>query len=281
MPASPRVLASLEKSGKLFAMIKVLVSGSGNMGCEVLAAVAAQEDMQPVGCVDALSTGDYIPVPGHDLVPLGRDAASMMSRLRPDVVVDFSNAEWTPRLARDAIAAGVRLVIGTTGLPQGFVDDLAAECSKRGVGAVVAPNFALGAVLMQHMAKLASRFYSQAEIIEMHHDRKADAPSGTSIATAKAMAAGRGQAFAPPVTAKETLKGTRGGSQDGVVIHSVRLPGLVAHQQVVFGAPGETLTIRHDSMDRASFMPGVVLAVREVMARNELVFGLDRLIGIE
>jgi 4-hydroxy-tetrahydrodipicolinate reductase len=261
-------------------MIKVLVSGSGNMGREVLAAVAREDDMQPVGCLDALSTDDYIPVPGYDLIPLGRDAANTITRLRPDVIVDFSNAEWTPKLADEAVAAGVRLVIGTTGLPADFIDHLAADCAKHHVGAVVAPNFALGAVLMQHMSKLAARFYEQAEIIEMHHDGKADAPSGTSIATAKAMAEGHGKAFIPPVTQKETIKGTRGGAQDGIAIHSVRLPGLVAHQQVIFGAPGETLTIRHDSMDRASFMPGVILAVREVMSRNELVIGLDRLIGL-
>ena len=130
------------------------------------------------------------------------------------------------------------------------------------------------------MAKLASRYYSHAEIIEMHHEAKVDAPSGTSLATARAMAEARGEDFMSPHTERETIKGTRGGRQDGITIHSVRLPGLVAHQQVLFGSPGESLTIRHDTMDRNSFMPGVVLAVREVVSRQELVYGLDSLMGL-
>jgi 4-hydroxy-tetrahydrodipicolinate reductase len=260
-------------------MIKVLVSGSGKMGLEVLAAVAAEPDMQPVGCVDGLARDEYIPVPGYDLVPLGSDAPGMIRRLRPDVIIDFSNAAWTPQIARAALDEGVRLVIGTSGLPPSFVDDLRKDCKKRKVGAVYAPNFALGAVLMQHMAKLAARFYSHAEIIEMHHDAKVDAPSGTSLATARAMVSERGEPFVSPPTELETIRGTRGGQQGGVTIHSVRLPGLVAHQQVMFGSPGEALTIRHDTMDRGSFMPGVVLATREVMTREELVYGLEALMG--
>jgi 4-hydroxy-tetrahydrodipicolinate reductase len=263
-------------------MIKVLVSGSGNMGREVLAAVAAEKDMQPVGCVDGLAGGEeYISVAGYDLVPMGHDPAGMIQRFRPDVIVDFTNAEWTPQVARAALAAKVRLVIGTTGLPPDFIQGLTEDCKKHKVGAVFAPNFALGAILMQHMASLASRYYSHAEIIEMHHDAKVDAPSGTSLATARAMREARGKPFVAPSPERETIRGTRGGQQDGVTIHSVRLPGLVAHQQVMFASPGETLTIRHDTMDRGSFMPGVILAVREVMNRQELVYGLETLMGLE
>ena len=262
-------------------MIRVLVSGSGHMGLQVLRAVAREEDMEPVGCLDALSREEYIPVPGYELVPCGRDAAGMIARVRPDVVVDFTNAEFTPKLTREALDAGARLVIGTTGLGEHFVRELEAECRKRNLGAVVAPNFALGAILMQHMARLASRYFDHAEIIELHHDGKADAPSGTSIATARMMAEGREKPFVVPATKKETVQGTRGGQASGVPTHSIRLPGLVAHQEVIFGADGETLTIRHDSIDRVSYMPGVVLAVREVMQRKELVFGLDRLIGLD
>jgi 4-hydroxy-tetrahydrodipicolinate reductase len=262
-------------------MIRVLVSGSGNMGLQVLRAVAREEDMEPVGCVDAFSREEYIPVPGYELVPCGRDAAAMLARVRPDVVVDFTNAEFTPKLAREALEMNVRMVIGTSGLSEQFVRELESECRKRGLGALVAPNFALGAVLMQHMAKLAARYFDHAEIIELHHDGKADAPSGTSIATARMMAEGREKPFIVPPTTKETVQGTRGGQPSGIPTHSVRLPGLVAHQQVMFGAEGETLTIRHDSIDRVSYMPGVVVAVREVMQRKELVYGLDRLIGLD
>jgi 4-hydroxy-tetrahydrodipicolinate reductase len=261
-------------------MIKVLASGSGKMGREVLAAVAREQGMQPVGCVDGLTRDEIISVPGYEVVPLGHEAAAMIKRLRPDVIVDFTNAAWTPQVSEAALQAGVRLVVGTTGLPPAFVEGLRKECAKRKLGAVVAPNFALGAVLMQFMARLAARHYSHAEIIEMHHAAKADAPSGTSIATARGMAEARGQPFISSPAEKETVRGTRGGEQNGIAIHSVRLPGLVAHQQVIFSSPGEILTIKHDTLDRESFMPGVVMAVREVMALDHLVYGLDSLMGL-
>lgn len=252
------------------------------MGREVLVAAAREPDMDPVGCVDLLSTEDHISIPGSDrLIPFGQDAAKMIQRTRPDVIVDFTTAEWTPKLAKEAIAAGVRLVVGTTGLPQSFVKELEAEANKKHIGVLVAPNFALGAVLMQHMAAVAAKFFSHAEIIELHHEGKIDSPSGTSIATAQAMAAAReGSTFTVPVSQKETIRGTRGATEGNVTIHSVRLPGLVAHQQVMFGGPGETLTIRHDTTHRESFMPGVILAVREVMKRNDFTYGLDKLIGL-
>jgi 4-hydroxy-tetrahydrodipicolinate reductase len=259
---------------------KVLVSGSGKMGREVLEAVCREPDMDAVGCVDLLTTENYIPIRGGDLIPFGNDTAAMIGRVRPDIIVDFTNADWTPRLAKDALEAGVRLVIGTSGLSEAFVKELEADANKRGVGVLVAPNFAMGAVLMEVMARLASRYYAAAEIIEMHHDQKIDAPSGTSLATARAMAEGRGQPFTSPAAKKQTIAGTRGGQQNGVTIHSVRLPGLIAHQEIIFGAPGELLTIRHDTMHRESFMPGVILAVREVMKRTTFTYGLDRLLEL-
>jgi len=262
--------------------IKVLVSGSGRMGHEVLAAACREADLEPVGVVDLFAKEDYIPLPdGSGLVPFGASPNAIITRTRPDVVVDFTHAEWTPGLAREALEAGARLVIGTSGLSDAFLRELEQECRKRGIGAVVAANFALGAVLMQHMAAIGGRFFDSAEIIEMHHDAKVDAPSGTAIATAKAMAEAREAPFVRPQTEKENLPGTRGGEIAGVTIHSVRLPGLVAHQEVVLGGLGQTLTIRHDTISRESFMPGVLLAIREVMKRKELVLGLDRLIGLE
>lgn len=261
--------------------IKVMISGSGRMGREVLRAVAAEPDLEPVAVVDLFATEDRLPLPGGaGGVPCGTSAAALIARAHPDVIVDFTNAAWTPGLAQDALDAGVRLVIGTTGLSEEFVAELGTECSRRGVGTVVAANFALGAILMQHMARIGARFYENAEIIEMHHDQKADAPSGTSLATAQGMAEAREGPFTRPPTDKQTLPGTRGGETSGITIHSVRLPGLVAHQEVIFGGPGETLTIRHDSMGRESFMPGVILAIRAVMERRELVVGLEGLLGL-
>jgi 4-hydroxy-tetrahydrodipicolinate reductase len=261
--------------------IRVLISGSGNMGREVLAAATREPDLEPAGVVDFFAQEDHISLPdGEGLLPFGSDAAAIIARTRPDVVVDFTNAEWTPALTNAAIAAGVRPVIGTSGLPDGFVGELAKSCEKAKLGGVIASNFALGAILMQYMAKTAARFFDSAEIIELHHDGKVDAPSGTSIATAKLMAEARGKPFERAKTERENMPGTRGGEIDGITIHSVRLPGHVAHQEVIFGGPGETLQVRHNSMDRISFMPGVVLAVREVMKVDHLVIGLDRLIGL-
>ena len=262
--------------------IRVVVSGSGRMGREVLSAIHREEGLEPVGVVDLFATGDTIALPdGSTVIPFDSDAAMVIKTTRPDVAVDFTTAEWTPRLAEAALAAGVRLVIGTSGLSNDFVQRLAQECEKRQLGAVIAPNFALGAILMQHMAKTAAQFYQSAEIIELHHDQKADAPSGTAIATAKGMAEARGKPFVRAQTQRENLAGTRGGEQDGVSIHSVRLPGLIAHQEVILGSPGELLTIRHDTLGRESFMPGVILAIRHVMDHPGLVVRLERLIGLE
>ncbi len=262
--------------------IRVLISGSGKMGREVLAAVCREDDLEPACVVDLYADADSIPLPdGSAAVPFSADVAAVIKETRPDVAVDFTNAEWTPRLAEAALEAGVRLVIGTSGLGDEFAQHLEVECEKRQLGAVIAPNFALGAILMQHMAKTAARFYGSAEIIELHHDRKVDAPSGTAVATAKGMAEARGKPFSRAPTQRENLSGTRGGEVSGVTIHSVRLPGLVAHQEVILGGPGEVLTIRHDTLGRESFMPGVLLAVRHVIEHPGLVVGLERLIGLK
>jgi len=263
--------------------IKVLISGSGKMGREVLHAVSAEDDMEPVGVVDLLSTEEYISLPGEGevLVPFERNPSALITRTRPDVIVDFTSAEWTPKLAEAALAENVRLVSGTSGLSESFVSHLGEECARRDLGAVVASNFAIGAILMQQMSRMAARFYDNVEIVEQHHDGKVDAPSGTSLATAKAIVDVHGKPMSRPAAKRETVQGTRGGAVDGIAIHSVRLPGLVAHQEVIFGGLGETLRIRHDTSDRASFMPGVLLAVREVMNLKSLVIGLEGLFGFE
>jgi 4-hydroxy-tetrahydrodipicolinate reductase len=180
-----------------------------------------------------------------------------------------------------ALPRGVRPVIGTTGLSQEYVDGLARECRERKVGGVIAANFSLGAVLMMHMARIAAKHFESAEIIELHHDQKVDAPSGTSIATARGMIEARGgKPFLRNTPDMTPIEGSRSGEIGGVTIHSVRLPGYVAHQEVIFGALGQTLTIRHDS-NRESYIPGILLATREVMRRDELIVGLGTLMGLE
>lgn len=261
--------------------LRVVVSGTGRMGTEVLAAVCRDPDLEPVGVLEKFSAEEFLPLPdGSGRVHLDSDPDALFARARPEVVIDFTNAEWAPVVARAALAAGARPVSGTTGLSADFVNELEGACREKKLGAVLAPNFAIGAVLMIHLARIASRYFDYAEIIELHHEQKADAPSGTSLTTAREMVAARGRPFERTTTQKESLPGTRGGEVDGVTVHSVRAPGLVAHQEVIFGGLGQTLTIRHDSTGRDSFMPGVLLAAKEVMNRTELVRGLDELLGL-
>jgi 4-hydroxy-tetrahydrodipicolinate reductase len=260
--------------------IRVVVSGTGNMGREVLAGVAGDRDFEPVGVLEGLTSDTHVAVPGHGTLQISRDVAACLDQTKPDVIIDFTNAEWTPQVAGPALERGVRLVIGTTGLSDEWLASLERTCRERGVGAVVAANFAIGAVLLMHFARTAARFFDSAEIIELHHDRKVDAPSGTALTTAKEMLAARGRPFDHNVPELTPLADTRGGAVDGLTVHSVRLPGLVAHQEVLFGGQGQTLSIRHDTTGRDAFIPGVLLAAREVMTRKELVRGLDALFGL-
>jgi 4-hydroxy-tetrahydrodipicolinate reductase len=172
------------------------------------------------------------------------------------------------------------LVIGTTGLSKqdlALIDKLSKDNE---VGAVVAPNFALGAVVMTHLARAAAKFFDYAEIIEMHHEQKTDAPSGTALSTARAMAESRGRPFLYALPRKEAVNGSRGAELDGIALHSVRMPGLLAHQEIILGGPGQTLRIRHDTISRECYMPGILLAIKEVGKFKGLVYGLDKLLGL-
>jgi 4-hydroxy-tetrahydrodipicolinate reductase len=197
-----------------------------------------------------------------------------------EVAVDFTHPEVVMDDIRWCIAHAVHLVVGTTGIGQGGLDEIAASLDDEGgeSNVVVAPNFALGAVLMQRFAAQAARYFPAVEVIELHHDAKADAPSGTALATVHRLLEDRERAYRGPDA--ESLHGVRGGDVEGVRVHSVRLPGLVAHQEVIFGGQGQTLTIRHDSTDRSSFMPGVLMAVRAVMTRPGLTVGLEPLLDL-
>jgi 4-hydroxy-tetrahydrodipicolinate reductase len=212
--------------------------------------------------------------------------SALLAKTNPQVLVDFTVPESVMRNIEISLAARVVPIVGTTGLGPKEIDRVRQLCWAAKTGALIAPNFAVGAVLMMRFAKEAARFMPDAEIVEMHHDRKLDAPSGTAAKTAEMIAEGRaGSEPAPvPAGAFEKIKGARGGSGAGdVSVHSVRLPGFVASQMVIFGGLGQTLTIRHDSLDRKSFMPGVLLAVRKApqLASNggELVYGLENMMG--
>jgi len=172
------------------------------------------------------------------------------------------------------------MVIGTTGFSPEDIKEMERLVKEHKVGIVVAPNFALGAVVMMHLAKIAAKYLDYAEIIELHHHLKADAPSGTALATARAMAQARGKPFSQPSEQQPEAQKSRGQRVEGVTIHSVRLPGLMAHQEVILGAAGQTLSIRHDTINRECYMPGVLMAVREVVKRREFVYGLDALLNL-
>jgi len=262
-------------------MIRVLVSGAGGkMGGEVVRAVAEAEGMELVGAVDPGVSGCLIPTRSGEHVECRADLADAIAASKPDVVVDFTHPTAVEANVRAIMDSGVDYVLGTTGLSEETLLGL-ATLAPEGTTLFFAPNFAIGAVLMMQFAEKAARFMPHVEVIEFHHDNKADAPSGTAIRTARMIAAARQESPAAPGRETELagMEGARGALVDGVSVHSVRLPGLVAHQEVLFGGQGQTLTIRHDSIDRTSFMPGVVLAIREVGTRSGLVVGLERLMG--
>lgn len=261
--------------------VKVVVQGaSGKMGQEVIRALCREPEMQLVGAVDLKVTGDYLALPdGSGTVPFATDLEHMLTSCRPSVLVDFTVAQATMPAVRIAAKQGVNLVIGTTGLAADDLSEIEQLAATHKIGAVVAPNFALGAVLLMHLSKVAAKHLDYAEIIELHHQLKADAPSGTALATARAMAAARGKPFLQPAVTKKA-QASRGEVVEGVAIHSVRLPGLLAHQEVILGGPGQTLSIRHDTAGRECYMPGVMLAIREVVKRKGLIYGLDTLLGL-
>jgi 4-hydroxy-tetrahydrodipicolinate reductase len=247
-------------------LIRVGVLGArGKVGREVCKAVDAADDMELVAMVDV---GEWL----FNVADAGTD-----------VVVDFTHPDVVMDNVRFCIDQDIHCVVGTTGWDGARLDAVRSWLEpKPGLGVLIAPNFALGAVLSMKFAELAARFYPSVEVIELHHPGKADAPSGTAVRTAALISEARAKAgLAPcPDATTQSLDGARGAELDGVRVHSVRLTGLVAHQEVLFGAAGETLTIRHDSFDRTSFMPGVLLAVRSIRARPGLTVGLEPLLDL-
>jgi 4-hydroxy-tetrahydrodipicolinate reductase len=270
-------------------LIPVVVNGAaGKMGREVIKAVANAKDMVLVGAVDAnpllrgQDIGEIVGIAPLD-VPVLDDLQSVLVLATQEkvqgVMVDFTHPNAVYENVRSAIAYGVRPVVGTTGLSAAQIEELADFADKASTGCLIAPNFAIGVLLMQQAAIQAAQYFDHVEIIELHHNQKADAPSGTAIKTAE-MLAELGKAFNPPlVSEKETLAGARGGlGPENIPIHSVRLPGLLAHQEIIFGAPGQIYTLRHDTSDRACYMPGVLLGIRKVTELKSLVYGLEKLL---
>ncbi len=241
--------------------IRVAVNGAqGKMGQEVIKAINATEDLVLVAEADKQD-----------------DLSQLIANSAAQVVVDFTTASAAYINARTIIAANAHPVIGTSGLVMEQVEELALLCHEKKLGGIIAPNFALGAVLMMQYAQNCARYFPDVEIIEMHHANKADAPSGTAIRTAEMLAEVQAGPSVNP-SAQEKFAGVRGGRYLNIPIHSIRLPGLVAHQTIMFGGLGQSLTIRHDTYNREAFMPGVCLACRKVIELETLVFGLEHIL---
>ncbi|MBI4278504.1 MAG: 4-hydroxy-tetrahydrodipicolinate reductase [Armatimonadetes bacterium] len=250
----------------------------------MVAAVSREPDMVLVGAAEkghevGRDAGEVAAI-GTLGIEITEDFQGILRTARPDVLVDFTVAEAAAGNAAMAIENGVRPVVGTTGMPAEIVQRLGDMCRERKLGGLIAPNFAIGAVLMMEFARTAARFLSDVEIIELHHDRKRDAPSGTALKTAEMIRPVIERQGAARLQEGGGVGDPRGMPVGRVRVHSVRLPGLVAHQEVIFGGLGQTLTIRHDSTSRESFMPGVLLAARKVMGLSDLVVGLEKLLDL-
>lgn len=269
--------------------IPVVVNGAcGKMGREVIKAVSQAEDMTLIGAVDHNS--NYLGQDVGDIIGCGPLEIPVLNDLQANLVlatqekvqgvmVDFTHPDSVYENVRTAIAYGVRPVVGTTGLSPEQIQELADFAEKASTGCLIIPNFSIGMVLLQQAAIQASKYFDHVEIIELHHNQKADAPSGTAIQTAQ-MLAELGKTYnAAIVDETEKLTGARGCIADeGVRIHSVRLPGLIAHQEVIFGSSGQIYTLRHDTTDRSSFMPGVLLSIRKITELKSLVYGLEKIL---
>jgi 4-hydroxy-tetrahydrodipicolinate reductase len=240
-----------------------VLGAKGKVGATMVAAVEAAEDLTFTAGVDA------------------GDPLSLFTDSQTEVVIDFTHPDVVMDNLKFLIDNGIHAVVGTTGFTDDRLDQVRAWLAdKPDVAVLIAPNFAIGAVLSMHFAKQAARFFESAEVIELHHPQKADAPSGTAARTAKLIAEARKDLPPNPDATSTALEGARGADVDGIPVHSVRLAGLVAHQEVLFGTQGETLTIRHDSLDRTSFVPGVLLAVRTVREHPGLTVGLEPLLDL-
>lgn len=253
--------------------IKVIIAGfKGRMGSTAVEMVKGDDELTLAALLDPFATEKEV-----DGVPVFTDKADLVG-FDADVWVDFTMPAVAYENTRFALENGFAPVVGTTGFTEVQIQELTDLSKDKSIGGLIAPNFAIGAILLMKFAAEASKYFPDLEIIELHHDKKKDAPSGTAVKTAELIREVRETKHQGAEDEVETLAGARGAEFDGFRIHSVRLPGLVAHQEVIFGAQGEGLTLRHDSYDRISFMGGVNLGIKEVVKRDQLVYGLEHLL---
>lgn len=264
-------------------MIKVVVCGAGGkMGNTTCQAIHSDPDLSLVGAVDTAykaSETHSLSEMGEKKVYLDSHLDSAIKKLNPEVIVDFTNPDVVMDNIEVAVKNGIDMVIGTTGFTSERLKKVEALLTGKDIGVFIAPNFAIGAVLMMKFAEKAAKYFNNAEIVELHHNEKYDAPSGTAMKTAEILASVK-DFEEPGVREKEILAGARGGNYKNIRIHSIRLPGLIGHQEVLFGLEGQLLTIRHDTFDRSSFMPGVLMAIKKHRDYRGLTIGLDQIMEI-
>jgi len=263
--------------------IKVIVSGAlGKMGFETVKAVINDKELELVGAVDIRAEKEHVGqltgIENVDIV-VENNLDEVIERTKPDVMIDFTIPQAVYNNAKKALSAGITCIIGTTGLNDIELEQLENMANNNQIGIAVIPNFAIGAVLMMKFAQDAAKYFPDVEIIELHHDKKMDAPSGTALKTVQMVNQNRTSPVLPNNTKQfERISGCRGGNVEQIRVHSIRLPGLIAHQEVIFGGQGQSLKIRHDSYDRSGFMPGVVLVAKKMVDRVGLIYGMENLI---
>lgn len=262
---------------------KILVHGAlGRMGKEVLSAISADSSFETVGAVDIKAEDTVLTLPdGINKVPISKSLDSVLDTTNPDVVVDFSAQDVVPNLAKIVLSARVNLVVGTTGITETQCKTIDTLAKENDVGAIIAPNFALGAVLLLQISREVSRFFDYAEVIETHHEAKLDAPSGTAMAIAKAMREGKDKDFSRVIPEKEIVEGGRGADVSGISVHSVRMPGKMARHEVIFGTAGQTFSMTHDTINRECYMPGVLIALNAATKLKGLVVGLENILDLK
>ncbi|GAB3802465.1 4-hydroxy-tetrahydrodipicolinate reductase [Virgibacillus kimchii] len=263
--------------------IKVILAGPrGRMGSQAIDMLLENKnDFTLMACIDRKHDGmllkDIDDMPDLS-VPVYEDPQACLKEMEADVFIDLTVPESGYRNTKAAILNNVRPVVGTTGFNDEQIKELSALCKEKKLGAIIAPNFAIGAVLMMKFSKMAAAYFPDVDIIEKHHDQKLDAPSGTAVKTAELMKETRNAKKQGHENEQEILAGARGADVDGMKIHSIRMPGLVAHQEVIFGGKGQTLTIKHDSINRDSFMEGIKVSAKQVMEMEKLVYGLENIL---
>ncbi|MDG1989993.1 MAG: 4-hydroxy-tetrahydrodipicolinate reductase [Dehalococcoidia bacterium] len=260
-------------------MKSVIVSGLGKMGTELIRTIEESDKFETISIIEPMQKITKYKTKNQEY-PVFQDPAEAFVNKTADVVVDFTNAEFTKKLAPLVFDSRMSLVVGTSNLSQKTIDYIKKTSNEKKLGCVVASNFALGAVLMMYFSEKAAPFYNVVEIIESHHDQKIDSPSGTAMDTAQRIVKNAKNQYTLNIAEQEKIKNARGANFDGVSLHSVRLPGVIANQEVMFSAADEVLSIEHKTIGRKSFMPGIIMAIEYASNNNNFLFGLEEVIGI-